>query len=101
MEFLVERWTTILMVGIVVVVGVSQIDRIVGAWIGVGFWIMTAVLGHFVYAAGAGIGFPGALLPEWMFLLLCASFIGLQFLMIRTERAKRARKKSLAEERLS
>jgi hypothetical protein len=101
MDALVERWTTILMVGIVLVIGVSQINRIVGAMLGIVFWVTMAVLGHFVYAAGAGIGVPGVLFPEWVFLLVCAGFIGLQVFMIRNEQARRARQRRLTEERHS
>lgn len=101
MATLVENWTTYLMIGIVVVVGVSQINRLVGASLGILFWIAMAVLGHFVYAAGAGIGFPGLIFPEWVFLLLCAGLIFTQVMMIRRELNHRARREQLHRERMS
>ncbi len=101
MATLVENWTTYLMIGIVVVVGVSQINRLLGASLGILFWIAMAVLGHFVYAAGAGIGFPGLIFPEWVFLLLCAGLIFTQVMMIRRELNHRARREQLHRERMS
>jgi len=96
MVWLLENWTTVLMIGIVTVVAASQFDRILGASFGIVFWVSMGVLGHFAYASGRWIGF----LSEPFYLAMCAGMIGIQLFMIRNERARRARAAALREQRL-
>lgn len=61
-----------MLVGIVVVIGVSQINRILGSVLGIFFWIAVAFVGNAAYAKGAQIGLPGLPMSKPMFFGMCA-----------------------------
>lgn len=98
MPDIAEHFTTFVMVGIVIVVGTSQFHRGAGAVLGIVFWIATAIFGHFMYAQGAAIGFPGLPLEEPVFLGLCAAFLTLQIIGLRSYRAAQRRRSEYRRE---
>lgn len=95
---LVEQFPAIVMVGIVVVVGASQFNRVVGSVLGMAFWVGIGILGHFFYARGGVIGFPGLPLSEGFFLLLCLGFFIVQVVSFRNGRARAKMRESYREE---
>lgn len=90
-----EQFPNIVLVGIILVVGTSQFNRRVGSILGMGVWVTIAVVGHFYYAQGGVIGFPGLPLNEGLFLLLCAVFFGIQVLGLRNAQARSRRREEL------
>ena len=56
MDTLVENLTVFMLIGIIVVVGVSQFDRVVGSVLGVLFWAAVALVGGYGYSQGGSIG---------------------------------------------
>jgi hypothetical protein len=63
-----------MMIGIVVVIGVSQFNRLAGAILGVVFWLSVAIVGTQAYEQGGGIGLPGFKFPKELFYAICALF---------------------------
>lgn len=63
-----------MMIGIVVVIGASQINRILGAIMSVIFWAAVAVVGNAAYDAGHAIGLPGFQFPRALFFGVCFAF---------------------------
>ncbi len=99
MDFIVDNFTTFVMVGIVVVVGASQFHRPTGAVLGLVFWVLVAVFGHFLYAAGGAIGFPGLELSEPVFLIMCLGFMLLQVYGLRSYYRAMERRRAMNDER--
>lgn len=93
----VENFPTFIMVGIVLVVGASQLNRKWGAVIGMLFWVGVAIVGHFFYATGDAIGFPGFPLSEPLFIGLCALFFGAQYLAFRSGLVRERREAAYRE----
>jgi hypothetical protein len=63
-----------MMIGIVIVIGISQFNRLIGAILGVIFWIAVAIVGTSAYDQGGGVGIPGYVFPQPMFYTLCVVF---------------------------
>jgi len=79
-----------MMVGIVVVIGVSQLNRVAGAVMSVIFWGAVGVVGHAAYDAGHAIGVPGFEFPRPLFYAVCAGFAALHvFAAVGYVRSKR------------
>lgn len=79
-----------MMIGIVVVIGVSQLNRVAGAVMSVAFWLAVAVVGHHAYDAGHAIGVPGFEFPRPLFYAVCAGFAAMHvFAAIGYVRSKR------------
>ena len=77
MQDVFENLPVYMMIGIVVVIGVSQISRVAGGVLSVVFWGIVAFVGLAGYDAGHQIGFLGGfMLPKPVFLLICAGFAG-------------------------
>lgn len=66
-----------MMVGIIVVIGVSQFNRVAGAVLSVVFWTVVAVVGSYGYDQGHRVGLPGIPFPQWVFLAICGLFAAL------------------------
>jgi hypothetical protein len=66
--------TLYMMIGIVIVIGVSQVNRIAGGILGVLFWTAVAIVGSGAYDKGGGIGLPGFVFPLPLFYTLCVVF---------------------------
>lgn len=64
-----------MMAGIILVVGVSQLSRLVGGLLGIIFWGGVAFVGSFAYDQGGGIGLPGVRFSREIFYAICAFFI--------------------------
>jgi hypothetical protein len=67
-----------MMIGIVVVIGISQFNRLIGGILGAVFWIVVAVAGSQAYDQGGGIGLPGFMFPRELFYLICVLFAAYQ-----------------------
>ncbi|MCC7380597.1 MAG: hypothetical protein IT384_02110 [Deltaproteobacteria bacterium] len=75
MDALLSNLTLYMIIGLVIVLGIAQINRFVGSLIGIVFWISVAILGSQAYARGGGIALVGAALPEVVFYGLCGVLI--------------------------
>jgi hypothetical protein len=75
MEALVERFSLIMIVGVLVVVGLSQVNRLLGAALGVVFWIAMAGLGLYIYDSGGAVGIASVRFPKAGFLALCGVLV--------------------------
>lgn len=71
MNELIERFPIVMVVGVVLVVGLSQVNRLLGSILGVIFWIVMAVIGSFIYDAGGAVGIASVRFPQSVFLGLC------------------------------
>lgn len=71
---ILESLPVYMMIGIVVVIGVSQVNRVAGAIMSVIFWAAVAYVGNEAYAAGHAIGIPGFQFPKALFFAICAAF---------------------------
>ncbi len=71
MNELIERFPIVMVLGVLLVVGLSQINRLLGSILGVVFWIAMAAIGSFIYDAGGAIGIASVRFPQPVFLGLC------------------------------
>jgi hypothetical protein len=94
-----EHFTTFVMVGIVIVIGTSRlVHRGAGAILGIVFWALTAIFGHFLYVQGGAVGFPGLPLQEPVFLAICGALLVLQVLQLRAWRQAQKRNRDYRDE---
>ncbi len=77
MESLFSSLPVAMMVGIIVVIGVSQFHRVAGAILSVVFWGIVAVVGSYGYQQGHSVGLPGIQFPWWLFIGICLLFAGM------------------------
>jgi hypothetical protein len=63
-----------MMIGIILVIGISQFNRMLGGILGVIFWIAVALIGTGAYEQGGGIGLPGFRFSRELFYGICAIF---------------------------
>jgi hypothetical protein len=90
-----ENLPVAMMIGIVVVVAVSQFHRVAGAILSVLFWTAVGVVGSRGYDEGHRLGLPGLPFSEPVFLAVCIGFGALHvFAAVNAVRSRR-----LAEER--
>ncbi len=82
-----------MMIGIIIIVGVSQIHRILGGILGVVFWLGIAVVGMAAYDGGHGIGLRilDLRFPRWLFLAMCLLFVGINVFVIYTAHEQKKR----------
>jgi hypothetical protein len=66
-----------MMIGIVLVVGISQFNRILGGVLGVVFWTAVAFIGLLAYDQGGAIGILDIRFPREIFVALCLLFVGI------------------------
>ena len=64
-----------MMIGIVVVVGISQFNRILGSILGIVFWIAVAMVGATAYDKGGGISLLSLEFSKSGFFLFCGAFV--------------------------
>ncbi len=64
-----------MIIGIFVVVGISQLNRIVGSVLGVVFWIAVAAVGSLAYDQGGGIRLLSMEFSRSGFYLFCGAFV--------------------------
>lgn len=102
MEEIYKALPIYMMVGIVVVIGVAQINRVAGAVLSVVFWTAVAVVGSAAYDAGHSIGLPGLEFPRVVFLAICAVFAGVQIFAaygyVQSKKRAEARRRLLNDE---
>lgn len=73
-EAILESLPVYMMIGIIIVIGVSQFHRVAGAILSVVFWTAVAIVGSVGYDRGHGIGLPGLQFSRGLFLAVCGSF---------------------------
>src|SRR5687768_13093085 len=66
-----------MMIGIVLVVGISQFNRILGGVLGVVFWTAVAFIGLLAYDQGGAIGILDIRFPRELFVGLCLLFVAI------------------------
>jgi hypothetical protein len=96
LETLAQNLTIYMMVGVVVVVAISQVNRKLGAALGLAFWISVAVIGNQAYAMGGAIGIGGTRFSEPTFYAICAFLAAINVVAAVT--SKKSRKRSGGEE---
>ena len=73
---LLDNFRTLMIVGIIVVVGLGQVNRVIGSVLGLFFWAFIAFLGGQIYARGGAVGIVDIIFPPAVFYGLCG-FMGL------------------------
>ncbi len=84
-----------MMIGIVIVIGISQVNRIVGGILGVIFWVAVAIVGSTAYDKGGGIGITGWVFPQPLFYTLCVVFAAISAMNAIRAWGKRRRNKQI------
>lgn len=77
MDAIFESLPIYMMIGIIVVIGVSQVHRLYGAILSVVFWTIVAAVGMHGYNQGHTVGLPGMQFPRFVFLAICIAFAAL------------------------
>ncbi|MBK8014704.1 MAG: hypothetical protein IPK13_25570 [Deltaproteobacteria bacterium] len=75
MDSILKGLPAYMLVGILIVVGVTQFHRLLGALLGIAFWVATGIIGLEAYARGGALGLPGIQFPRSVFLALSGGFI--------------------------
>lgn len=96
MDQLLDGLPVYMMIGIVVVIGISQVNRVLGAALSVVFWIAVALVGNYGYDQGHQIGLPNTPFPRPLFLAICLMFGGFHasagYVAYRRKQTAQARK---------
>lgn len=71
MQALIERFSLVMIVGVLLVVGLSQVNRVLGSILGIAFWIVMGAVGAFIYDSGGAVGVASVRFPLPVFLGLC------------------------------
>jgi hypothetical protein len=74
LDAILEGLPVYMMGGIVLVIVISQFNRVLGAILSVIFWVAVAVVGNYGYDQGHSIGLPDMPFPRAVFLLICLMF---------------------------
>jgi hypothetical protein len=88
---LLESLPMYMMIGIILVIGISQFNRIAGGILGVVFWGAVAVIGSAAYDQGGGIGVPGFRFSRELFYGVCGLFSAFSAFSAYTAYTKRSR----------
>lgn len=75
MQWLVDHFSMVMIIGVIAVVGISQLDRRIGSALGIGLWLAIAALGTLVYQQGGGIGIASIRFSQPVFYLLCGVLV--------------------------
>jgi hypothetical protein len=75
LESLLASLPVYMMIGIVVIVGISQFNRILGSILGIVFWIAVALVGATAYDKGGGISLLSIEFSKPGFYLFCGAFV--------------------------
>ncbi len=99
LEDIVRDLPTYMLVGIVIVIGISQVNRVIGAILGIMFWALVAFVGSFAYDMDAALGIAGVAFSRSTFYLVCGAFaafhVATAFVAFR---AKRRRHRPVVED---
>lgn len=75
MQNVLQSLSIYMIVGLILVVGISQVNRLIGGILGVVFWIAIAILGKFAYDEGGSMKLViGPEITREIFYVLCAFF---------------------------
>jgi hypothetical protein len=74
LDAIIKSLPVYMMIGIVLVIGISQFNRILGGSLGVLFWIAVALIGNYAYDEGHILGLPGIPFTRALFFGMCALF---------------------------
>lgn len=91
MANLLESLPMYMMIGIILVIGISQFNRIAGGILGVVFWVAVAVIGSSAYDQGGGIGVPGFRFSRELFYGICGLFAAFSAFSAYTAYTRRSR----------
>jgi hypothetical protein len=83
-----------MMIGIILIIGISQFNRIAGGILGVVFWITVAIIGTRAYDEGGAIGIPGYKFSQPLFYGICGVMAAFSAFAAYTAWMKRARFKN-------
>jgi hypothetical protein len=75
LDALVGSLSVYMIIGIIVVVGVSQFNRIAGSILGIAFWCAVAVVGGTAYDKGGGIQLLELEFTRSGFYFFCGAFV--------------------------
>ena len=81
-EFIILHFRNILIIGVIVVIVAGRFHRMLGAAIGVFFWISTAIMASVIYSADGGISLIDQILEPWMFYVICIVMALFNFAML-------------------
>lgn len=94
LDLLLANFRLVMVGGFLFVVGISQLNRIVGSVLGLAFVLLLAVLGTQIYARGGVVGLGFFPIGQGMFYVMCgvlAAFNGVGLWIALSERARQAR----------
>lgn len=74
MDAILKSLTVYMMIGIVVVVGISQFNRVLGSILGILFWLAVGAVGTVGYERGGAIGLLGIEFSLFGFYAFCGAF---------------------------
>lgn len=74
LDFLLHNFSTVMLVGVILIVGLGQFNRVLASILAIGFWIATAVAATFVYGEGGQLGLAGTPLSLNVVYGLCGAF---------------------------
>ncbi len=80
MDFLVEHFTALLIVGAIASVGVAQLHRGAGSLIGLAMWTLVGLVGAEAYVRGGAIGLAGFPFPRPLFLAVVGALLAINVL---------------------
>ena len=95
MQVLIDRFPIVMVVGVVLIVGLSQVNRLMGSLLGVVFWLAMAAVGTMIYDLGGAVGIASVRFPLEGFLALCAALVLAN--VATGYRALKARKQATSE----
>lgn len=93
LDTLAQNLTFYMLIGVVIVVVISQINRKIGAILGIVFWGSVAIIGNHAYGMGGAIGIGGVRFSEPVFYGLCAFLAGINVLAAVTSKKRAQRER--------
>lgn len=91
-DSILDSMVVYMIIGIIVIVGISQLNRTAGSALGIVFWVAVAIVGSAAYDRGGAIGFVGGVkmsLP--VFLALCLALVAFNAFNLYKETQRKRR----------
>ena len=88
---MVGSLTVYMIIGIIVIVGISQFNRILGSILGVVFWISVALIGGTAYDKGGHINLVSFEFSRSGFYIFCGAFVAFNLFNLSMAMKKRRR----------
>lgn len=99
LDWLLENFRMLLIVGVLLVVGIGQVSRVLGTALGILFWGLMAAIGSQVYARGGALGILDFAFPPLAFYALCLLMVILNLFSLRVSLAQQRRRRAEARAR--